>query len=414
MAGSSGGRHGRRILMALRLYSGLEKSIADGVWQPTGVPTIYRLVEALERQQAALKLFLLGRTAASDRQDRDVPMTGLRVVPRILAATGRVPGWLGAFRPYVSELRQAWEIWKVARRLRPDIVYVDRGSLWVAGLMARVTRRPVVYRVMGISEALTSTWNSRHPVHRVESWLLRAPFAAVICTLDGSGGEVWMPRLFRPGVPTHLLINGVDRGATGVPPLTLPSGKTRIGFVGRFEDIKGSREFLAAFLLARAQRPGRLHAVMIGSGPLLPAMQADLARAGAGEDITIIPSLPHREMGSAYAAFDIYVSLNRQGNLSNANIEAFTAGCCAIVPHGDAASGRDVALDGLFPPDSLLRIASPDDTAGLAQAILRLHDDPAERQDRSRRIAAIAEQAIPSWEVRIDQELRILDALARP
>lgn len=404
----------RRFLLVLRLYSGFEQSIRTGQWRPSGAPTIYRLIEALERRGSPLQIALAQRTRLPDAalDDRDVALDGLRTALRLLAPPERLPGWLGRFRGYLAELGNVRKAWGLARRFRPDIVYVDRGSLWIAGILCRFTGWPVVYRVMGVSDALTSTWRSRHPLHRLDRWLLQSPFAAIICSQDGSGGEVWLPRLFRPGVPVHMMLNGVDWDE-GAPPALYPAtGKTRVGFVGRLEDIKGSRPFVAAFLRAWAARPGKLQAILIGDGPERGELDAMVAAAGAQDDVLFVPSLPHRDMRGAYESFDIYVSLNRQGNLSNANLEAFAAGRCSIVPRGDAASGRDVALDALFPADSLLRIESPDDEEGLARTLVALHDAPGQRAAHARETLAIARRVIPSWDKRIADEMGLLDALA--
>ena len=39
-----------KILFALRLYSGLESSIIQKKWAPDGIPTIYKLLESMEKK----------------------------------------------------------------------------------------------------------------------------------------------------------------------------------------------------------------------------------------------------------------------------------------------------------------------------------------------------------------------------
>ena len=39
-----------KILFALRLYSGLENSVINEKWQPNGIPTIYKLLEDLDKK----------------------------------------------------------------------------------------------------------------------------------------------------------------------------------------------------------------------------------------------------------------------------------------------------------------------------------------------------------------------------
>jgi hypothetical protein len=50
-----------------------------------------------------------------------------------------------------------------------------------------------------------------------------------------------------------------------------------------------------------------------------------------------------------HARTRIYVSLNKLGNLSNANLESFMAGLCVVIPEADPTEGVDVATDALFP-----------------------------------------------------------------
>ena len=45
-----------KVLYISRLFSGLEQSIIDQNWKPTGVPTIYRLLEKLEIECDELKI----------------------------------------------------------------------------------------------------------------------------------------------------------------------------------------------------------------------------------------------------------------------------------------------------------------------------------------------------------------------
>ena len=40
-----------RLLYVVRLFSGLEDGLCEGVWRPRGVPTIYRMIEALDRSE---------------------------------------------------------------------------------------------------------------------------------------------------------------------------------------------------------------------------------------------------------------------------------------------------------------------------------------------------------------------------
>lgn len=412
-----------RILIVCRLFSGFVESVDNRVWKPTGAPAIYRLLDRLLTDGHEVRLLLCAKDDAAicqDGRDHDVEIDGLPAQVTVLAGPSAVRGWPARLRWHAFEWRQVAVARRVARRFDPDVVYVDRGNLWTAAYFARFTSRPVAYRIMGVIEGLTDAFAGNRPTHQMIRWCLRSPFGLVICSQDGSGGELWLDRMLRPGVPRHLLLNGVDlpeatnADSSGwLSKLGVPPDRTIVLFLGRLEAIKGCDEFLAAFLEANRRAGGGLHAVIVGTGSRLNALRSQVADADAADDVTFVPTLPHREVLTAYAASDIYVSLNRQGNLSNANLEAFRMGACCIVPEGDSATARDVALDKLFGPDVVMRVPSVDHAKELVDAILALHDNPRDRERRGHRTREIANAEIGTWHERMTLELGLLTALAQ-
>ena len=47
-----------RVLYVCRLFNGLEQSIIDEEWSPTGVPTIFRMIDKMNSSKVELKLVL--------------------------------------------------------------------------------------------------------------------------------------------------------------------------------------------------------------------------------------------------------------------------------------------------------------------------------------------------------------------
>ena len=357
----------------------------------------------------------------TDKRHPDIAMRGFSSRVRfgnMPVQTMLVPGFsflrkhLGRMYWPLTELRHALAAIGAVIIRRPDIVYVDRGNLWAAGLIARFLRRPVVYRVMGVSPAMWSIANGTTLGARLQRWLLQSPFRLVLCTQDGSGGEFFLRRVLRPSVDLKLLLNGVDPVTERMVPVW-PKDRTIVLFLGRLETIKGAEEFMQAFLRARAQRPSTLHAVVVGRGHCEATMRQHVADAHAMEDVTFTSDLRHEDAQAIFSLADVYVSLNKQGNLSNANLEAFHSGCCAIVPSSDVVTGRDVETDRLFPADTALRVSSPTDVEEISAAIVHLADNPKEREARRRRTREVAAQKIHSWGDRIDAELALLAGVLR-
>jgi glycosyltransferase involved in cell wall biosynthesis len=403
-----------RILLLIRLYSGLERSIRDRIWRPAGVPTIYKLIEALDAEGEDYRVVFAAKGASgwTTVDDVRVEIAGIGQPVVVLAGEAVIPRWLGRFRWIANDLRQTWAMVRIWRRERPDLVYCDRSTAWAAGLLARWQRARTVVRLMGISPGLRAQLRSSRPTGLLTRWAFRAPFAAVVCTQDGSNAPFWLDRIVRPGVKVWNLLNGCDPAdavAVADPPLR---PRTTVLFVGRLDPLKGCDEFVAAFLKARLHAVDRLRAVIIGDGQRATALRAAVARAGAEADVTFTGLLAHRDVLGFYRQADIYVSLNQMGNLSNANLEAMRAGCCVIFAKSDPQTGRDLDTDELLPPDTVYRIPSGDDVEALAAALLYLHAHPDERRARGHRIKTIADGAVRFWPERIAAELSILRGIA--
>lgn len=408
-----------RLLYVVRLFSGLEDGLRNGVWQPRGVPTIYRMIEALDQSGHDVRFVFTCKDVGSGWEHaghRTFPVEGLRNPVTVLAGGNRLPRILGRARGYLREARQAWPIWRMHQEFRPDVMYFDRVNIYQAALAARFTDTPVVWRVMGVPPAMHGILKQSNPVARATRMAYRAPFAKVICSRDGSGGEAWMDRALAPDTPRVMMINGADNPPKAAlsPRIEakLPGKRTKILFVARLVEDKGCMAFMKGFVDALKQVPEGLHAVIAGDGPFAEPMKALARERGALDQVSFLGQVPHDQIAALHRHCDIYVSLNPMGNLTNANLEALRCGACMIIPASQPHSGIDTDTDELLPRQAVLRVSAPDDSAGLTVAILRLHNDPGERAQRSRRVREVASKLIPSWEERIGREIDLLQELA--
>ncbi|MGE5147508.1 MAG: glycosyltransferase [Candidatus Eiseniibacteriota bacterium] len=407
-----------KILYVVRLFSGLQTSLATGQWQPTGVPTIYKMIEALDRGPDA-PVFVFAckddNVTWPERRDSVRTLAGLRHPVLVLAGRRRFPRWLAPLGGPLRELAHALIVARLGRRERPDLVYLDHANVFVAGWLALTTRARIVFRVMGVYPVMRAALDGGRLGLRLLRWCYRRRFALVVCTQDGSGVEPWLARGLRPDVPRIVLLNGLDADSPltpTAPPAALPADCTVVLFLGKLERAKGALAFAEGFLKAWRQDPSRLHALVIGTGSEAAALEARFGEAGAAEALTLIERLPHGQVMAAMARADIYVSLNRLGNLSNANLEAMASGKAMIFPRAQAGPGIDVVTDQLVPHDAALRIDSADDADGLAAAIMSLHRAPDERRRLGAAIAAATRGFVMSWDQRIGRELDLLRRVA--
>lgn len=395
-----------KVLIVARLFSGLADSLSQGRWEPSGVPAIYKLLEALSRaRDIELKLVLLSR----DPDARFARTQTLKIDPFGIEAL--ILPWQQGLPNAINELRQTWSVLRTIVTWRPQVAYFTNAGFVGAGLAARFKLAPVVLRFLGI-----------FPVHkelaagrpRLARWFYRAPFAHAVCSQDGSGGEYFLAQLLDRKVPISVLLNGVDKAP--VDAREVDAVKKRFGidsrpvivFVGRLVVYKGADEFIEALEQLERLRPNAFQALLVGEGGLRNDLQDRVARSALAGRVHFAGAVAHKDVTSHLAASDIYVSLNRNGGLSNANLEALAYGKCMLMLEKDPASRTDVATGEIVPSDIVQRLPREDSAKALARTLAGLIDKPEEISRRAARTAAFARQGLESWDARIAREIEII------
>ena len=86
-----------KVLYATRLFTGLESSVAQRRWAPTGVPTIHKVIEALDRR-CDLNIVLASkdpRKSSGGVTGHKIALEGLRAPVTVLGGASLVPRALG-------------------------------------------------------------------------------------------------------------------------------------------------------------------------------------------------------------------------------------------------------------------------------------------------------------------------------
>ena len=413
-----------KVLYIGRVFSGLESSLLSGKWSPTGVPTIYKMIEALDRSEQDVRFVLCERSARDGfwsqwphGERADLALEGLANPVTVLAQKKPANSLAGRLRDKLALIAQLFQVASEIRSFDPDLVYVDRSNVLSAALAARWFRKPVILRVMGIYPSMWEIVKGRSLVTRLERWAFRSPFAFALCTQDGTGGETWMKAALAPRVSRAAILNGVELAPDTGQPLPqqlkdLPKDRLIVMFIGRLEDIKGWREFVEGVLRVSSATRERIHAVMIGTGADKQERDELVRQSGADDMFTLIDRVAHSQIHATHKAADIYVSLNKLGNLSNANLECFRDGMCIIMPASDIERGVDVETDRLIPADAAVRLQRDRLAEELALALDRLVSDPGEIARLERTMKAAAQKCLMSWHARIDAEIELVEKLA--
>lgn len=404
-----------RVLFLARLFAGLKSGLAQGQWQPGGVPAIYRLIEGLaaDRDVDLLTIFSVKepdvRFAHAVR--RDVPVIGETAILPYALPFGRNARRANAAW---NEAAQTARMLITAARFKPDVVYANYTNILPAALLARAGYR-VVLRLMGVQSHHRDIAAGKAPFFR---WQMRSPFAHVVCTEEGSDPAALIPKLVRADTPWTVRLNGCD--ARPLPESDVRVFREQAGlgarpvvmFLGRLEPYKGAVAFVDAAILMLQAMPDGADVVVVGEGPLRAQMEARATSAGLADRIRFTGALPHSQVNLYLNAADIYVSTNMYGNLSNANLEALAAGACLVLPTSDPSLPLDTVTDRMIPESVAARYDRGRMPQSLADVLCSLIGSPAEIAARRLLSRELAQHIIRPWSEVIANDIALLKSVA--
>jgi glycosyltransferase involved in cell wall biosynthesis len=407
-----------KILYVCRLFNGLETSVDTKLWSPTGVPTIYRMIEALDKNER-YHLELIFTSKEEQRYCNKsfvnkLKIKGISSRITVLSAFGHS---FGRFGKVLCELFHIGYILKKVLFNGYDIFYTDHANIFSASIISRFKITPVLFRVMGVYPMMRRVISHSSNTNSLLRWCYKSPFSSVICTQDGSGIETWLECALAKTVPVYKLINGVDYIEPSMIDIQdihdfhdIPIDKFIILYIGKLEVIKGIYDFIEGFLMANEKINGRLHAVIIGHGDQSRKVSNLLE---GRTNFTLIPRVKHNEIFKFHAISDLYISPNRLANLTNSNLEAMQSGACIAIPESQLDTGVDLVTDKMVTNTSVYRYNFPPTPSVISQVIINLYHNSDLRKALSENIVFESSRFITSWNERIKLEVDILDKITK-
>ncbi len=284
----------------------------------------------------------------------------------------------------LSDLRAIGRLRRVIAAWRPDVVNASTPKAGLLGMIAaRAARVPVrLYTLRGL-RLETTRGLKRWVLRRAERFA--AACAGEVVAVSPSLARRVVALKLAPARKVRVLgpgaSNGVeverfaapDRDAVSALRARLGLGEDRpvIGFVGRFTRDKGLVDLVAAFDGVRGRVPdARL--LLVGdfeAGDPVPRE----ARERIEKDGAIVRTGFVPDTSVCYPLMDVLAFPSYREGFPNAPLEAAAAGLPVV---GYAATGTvDAVEDG-----STGVLVSPGDVPALAEALMRLLADPAERR----------------------------------
>jgi PEP-CTERM/exosortase A-associated glycosyltransferase len=216
----------------------------------------------------------------------------------VLALRRRLVEVIGEWKPdhlhAHSPVLTALSALPVARRLGLPLLYEIR-AFWEDAAVGNGTGKEgsLRYRLTRILETRAAK---------------RADAVAVIC-------EGLRRDLIARGIDADKIIvspNGVDLHLFGNPPppdrafarqLGLEAADV-VGFIGSFYDYEGLDDLIGAMPLLLERRPAA-QLLLVGGGPVEPALKEQAARSGVADRIRFVGRVPHQEVELYYSLIDL-------------------------------------------------------------------------------------------------------------
>ena len=289
-------------------------------------------------------------------------------------------------------------LWKLLRRLKPDLVHTRNLSTLEAQFVAAAAGvRHTVHGEHGRDVFDLHGQNRKYNLLRRAAQPFVSHYIAVSRDLAG-----WLRDTVRvPERKIHQIYNGVDckkfHPRTLDRPAVLPPGfaatdSVVVGSVGRMAEVKDYPALTRAFIRLVQDHPEakrRVRLVIVGKGAARQPCLQSLSEAGLSE-LAWLPGERH-DIADIMRALDVFVLPSLNEGISNTILEAQASGLPVIATRvGGNVELVEDDIDG--------SMVAPGDVAGMAQALLRYLQDPARiaRQGGEARRRVEARFSIPA------------------
>jgi len=246
-------------------------------------------------------------------------------------------------------------------------------------------------RLCGVPAVVTSMLGSRDLVNGLERRLLR--FSDRTAHRVMVNAEATKRHLIEDeAVPAEKIFvnhNGYDPAifypASGSEnrPAALADARLVIGIVCALRTEKNVSLLVEAF--RRVHQPG-VKLLILGSGPLLPALEQQIEEGGLGGDCVLEPARP--DVADWFRAIDIFVLPSVSESFPNALLEAMASGCAAVAT-------RVGGIPELIADGRTGLLFANGNVEELAAHLRRLIEDSSFRRQLGRQAAAAAREEFP-------------------
>lgn len=321
----------KKILIVLRLYDGLTKSIINGIWEPTGVPAMSNLIKKINLSK--LEIILYFYIPIEKQGSFEINKKFNKVLNRNINLMLPFPNSkkLRSFQKLfviINYLKYGFQTFQLMKKFNCSLLYTDRSNVIGAALVSFfLNKKKVILRLLGIQKTFVNYINSNSLIPFIFRLAYKSKFDTIIGTNDGSSIKNFLREFTQKSIDKYVETNGVNKVKFSK---LKTNDQYRIIFLGRLEKNKGIYYFLETLKLLRENNVKNIKVEIIGDGNERRKVSLFCKKHDLEKFVVIHGSIEHSKVLTNLSNSDIYISLNNDGQISNSNLEATRAGLCLI------------------------------------------------------------------------------------
>lgn len=396
-----------RVLFITSFYSGLKHSVKQNVWEPKGMPAMYKLLEAVKASDLDFDYCFLDQKENTliDIKNSNFPTTSFYVLN---ISQKEIPFPFKFLQPYTQTRKKKQEIQRCIDFSKYDLIYTDRANVDLIPFFLKKFKGKIFLRLHGVGTLYQSYKNSLK--FRLYNYVKLLGFGKkidfVLSSMDGTPVTKFMKEYIHENTQKERILNGVS-----IHPKVERSKDDIIKFlfVGRLEKDKGILQIIDVFNSLPEEVSSKLSLTVVGSGRLLEKV---IETSIDNPSIIVMSGVEHKRMQEIYLKSDVLISLNLLGNLSNVVLEAINYELAIITLKSDEIREFDEESNE-FLSDHVVYVERDKIRSQLLEKLSSLVENIDEVEDLQNRTRDFLKPKLISWEKRMETEIKIISDLIK-
>lgn len=399
-----------KILFITSFYTSLQESILSGKWEPQGMPAISHLFEGLKKKKIPFDVLFIHKNSKSNNMFNiknsyfsntfhifyEKNPTKIKILKNILYP--------------VLLFKKIYTLNKILRKTNYDVFYIDRANI-ILGAYLTLIGKKVILRLHGISNLYDDYIKIKTRLLNPITFLsFRSSFSYVIGTNDGSPIHDFIKRFTKKSVPSKVIMNGINNfsySSTSEKKSDIPKNLPILLFNGRHSEDKGILEFVNT-IFSLIEEGEKFYTIILGNGKFYEEI-LNMINSRDLKNILLTGAIANQKVYTYYKLSDVYISLNKLGNLSNTVLEAIQAEKCIITLDQSDNSTKDKETK-KFLLDSVIYINRENIENDLKKILKTIIDDSSIIETKKNKIKNVKTKLM-TWEERINYEIEIISKI---